>query len=177
MRELLAAIGEDPERSGITETPARVANSYEEFFSGVGVDAAAALTAIDAGADHFGSLIVVRDIEFRSMCEHHLLPFLGKAHVAYVPSELIVGLGDIARAVDIVASRLQLQERLGEQIAEAIDTAVAPAGVLVVLDAVHQCVTSRGPRQTASSTLTVASRGDLSEPMRQGQALALIAGS
>ncbi|CAN5381653.1 GTP cyclohydrolase I FolE [soil metagenome] len=174
VRELLSAIGDDPDRAGIAATPARVAASYAEFFSGIGVDAAAAISSIDAGTDDFGSLIVVRDIEFRSMCEHHLLPFLGRAHVAYVPGSRIVGLGDIARAVDIVASRLQLQERLGEQVADALDTAVEPAGVLVVLDAVHQCVTTRGPRQTASSTVTVAGRGELADPIRQGQALALI---
>jgi GTP cyclohydrolase I len=175
VRELLSAIGDDPDRAGITATPARVAASYAEFFSGIGVDAAPAISSIDAGTDDFGSLIIVRDIEFRSMCEHHLLPFLGRAHVAYVPGSRIVGLGDIARAVDIVASRLQLQERLGEQIADALVTAVEPAGVLVVLDAVHQCVTTRGPRQTTSSTVTVASRGELADPVRQGQALALIA--
>ena len=170
--ELLAAIGEDPARPGLIDTPRRVAESYAEFFSGVGVDAAAALTAIPA--DETGQLVISRDLAFRSVCEHHLLPFLGVAHLAYEPADRIAGLGTLATLVDTIASRPQLQERLGQEIAEAIAEGLGAKGALVVLDAVHGCVTSRGPRQAHSSTLTVAAVGTLAEPARRAEALALI---
>jgi GTP cyclohydrolase I len=121
--------------------------------------------------------VIVRDISFRSVCEHHLLPFVGVAHVAYVPGETIVGLGALPRVVDAVASRPQLQERLGEEIADAVQAGARPDGVLVVLDASHGCVTTRGPRQTASTTVTLASRGVLSEPAARAEAVALIGAS
>jgi GTP cyclohydrolase IA len=170
--ELLLAIGDDPARPGLAETPRRVAESYAEFFAGIGVDASALLVGVPA--DRTGELVAVRDLAFRSMCEHHLLPFTGVAHVAYEPGERIAGLGDLARALDAVASRPQLQERLGEQLAEAIATGLSARGALVILDAVHACVTTRGPRQTASSTLTVAAVGSLAHPDGRDRALTLI---
>lgn len=175
--EILASIGDDPSRPGLSDTPRRVADAYEEFFGGLGVDVAALLGSSVVAADEgeLGELVIVRDIEFRSVCEHHLLPFLGVAHVAYVPGTQIVGLGKIPALVDALASRPQLQERLGEEIADALQNGVDPAGVLVVLDAVHQCVTSRGSRQTHSSTVTIASRGVLSDPAGRAEAVALIA--
>jgi GTP cyclohydrolase I len=182
--ELLAAIGEDPARAGLIGTPARVAEAYAEFFAGVGEDPLAPLAdaaefadAAADGDDALGELVVLRDVAFRSMCEHHLLPFLGTAHLAYAPGTRIVGLGRLTRVVEILAARPQLQERLAEQIADALDAGLAPEGVLVVLDAVHGCVTARGPRQTSTSTITVASRGRLSDPTRRAEVMALIGGS
>ncbi len=125
--------------------------------------------------DGEGELVVVRDLAFRSMCEHHLLPFTGVAHIAYAPGERIAGLGDLARVLEVVASRPQLQERLGEQVADAIESALEPAGALVILDAEHGCVRTRGPRQAGSSTLTVAARGTLAQAAGRAEAVALIA--
>ena len=174
--ELLAAIGEDVDRPGLGSTPRRVADAYAEFFSGLTVDAADLVrqATVPAEAHQLGEVVIVRDISFRSVCEHHLLPFVGVAHVAYVPGETIVGLGALPRVVDAVASRPQLQERLGEEIAEAVQTGARPDGVLVVLDASHGCVTTRGPRQTGSTTVTLASRGVLSTPSARAEAVALI---
>jgi GTP cyclohydrolase I len=174
--EILRAIGDDPDRAGLRDTPRRVADAYEEFFSGLGVDADDLLKKAVVAADdgQRGELVIVRDIEFRSVCEHHLLPFLGVAHVAYVPGAKIVGLGRIPGLVDALASRPMLQERLGEEIADALQEGVDPAGVLVVLDAAHACVTTRGARQTHSSTVTVASRGVLSQPAARAEAISLI---
>jgi len=177
--ELLAAIGEDVGRPGLESTPRRVADAYAEFFSGLGVDAAGlvAQATVPAESHQLGEVVIVRDISFRSVCEHHLLPFVGVAHVAYVPGETIVGLGALPRVVDAVASRPQLQERLGEEIAEAVQAGARPDGVLVVLDASHGCVTTRGPRQTGSTTVTLASRGVLSEPAARAEAVSLIGAS
>ena len=174
--KILAAIGDDPGRAGLASTPRRVAEAYAEFFAGVGVDASALVraAAVPAEPGRLGELVIVRDVEFRSVCEHHLLPFLGVAHVAYVPGERLLGLGAVPRVVDAVAARPQLQERLGEELADALDAGAAPAGVLVVLEAVHGCVTTRGPRQVRSSTVTVASRGVLGDTAARAEALALI---
>jgi GTP cyclohydrolase I len=175
--EILSAIGEDPQRPGLTTTPQRVAQAYTEFFSGIGrdpLDHLADTTELVAGADELSELVIVRSIEFRSVCEHHLLPFLGVAHIAYSPRNRIVGLGKFPRVVDTLASRPQVQERLTEEIADALTEGLDPLGVLVVLDAVHGCVTTRGPRQTSSSTVTLASRGTLSDPARRAETIALI---
>ena len=173
MREILVAIGEDPSRAGLEQTPRRVAEAYGEFFSGVGVSTDGMLAASDIAGES-GELVIVRGIEFRSICEHHLLPFLGVAHVAYLPGKRVVGLGTIAKVVDTMASRPQLQERLTEEIADALQHGLDPDGVLVVLDAVHGCVTSRGPRQVHSSTVTLASRGKLDDAAPRAEALAMI---
>jgi len=173
VRELILAIGEDPERPGLVQTPARVAESYAEFFSGVGRDPAEELAGT-LPADSNGELVILRGVEFRSICEHHLLPFRGMAHLAYAPHQRIVGLGRLPAVVDLLASRPQLQERLGEQIAGAIEQALEARGVLVVLDAVHDCVSTRGPRLAASSTVTVAARGSLAEPAARAEVMALI---
>ncbi|CAN5393180.1 GTP cyclohydrolase I FolE [soil metagenome] len=176
--ELLAAIGENPARPGLIDTPRRVAESYEEFFAGIDQDPLEHLrdaTAIDAAAAELGELVLLRDVDFRSVCEHHLLPFTGVAHLAYVPGERIIGLSQLPRVVETLASRPQLQERLGEQIADAIEAGLTARGVLVVLDARQGCVTARGTRQVNSTTLTVASRGTLSDPATQAAVLATIA--
>lgn len=174
--ELIAAIGEDAGRPGLAETPRRVAEAYADFFSGIGDDPLEHLadTVGFAGEQHLGELVLLRDIAFRSMCEHHLLPFLGTAHIAYLPGERIVGLSALPRVVDTLAARPQVQERLGEQIADALQTGLAPRGVLVVLDAVHGCLTARGVRQAGSSTVTVASRGALQDPVARAEAMTLI---
>ncbi len=173
MREILAAIGEDPSREGLEATPHRVAEAYTEFFAGIGVSTDALLAGSVIPGES-GELVVIRDIEFRSVCEHHLLPFLGVAHVAYLPDTRVVGLGTIAKLVDIIAARPQLQERLTEEIADALETGLEPLGVLVVLDAVHGCVTSRGPRQVRSSTVTLAGRGTLADAAARQEALAMV---
>ncbi|KJC65025.1 GTP cyclohydrolase I [Agreia bicolorata] len=175
VHEILIAIGEDPERGGLERTPARVADAYEEFFSGLGVDPASVLGDTFAVPDGAAAEpVLVRGIEFRSVCEHHLLPFTGVAHVAYIPSNRLIGLGRIASVVDALASRPQLQERLGDEIASAIESGVDARGVLVVLDAQHDCVRTRGPRQTRSSTVTVSSRGTLSQPAERAELMSLI---
>lgn len=175
--EILAAIGEDPTRQGLELTPSRVAESYVDFFSGIGVDplihlADAKELSLEPG--ELGELVLLRDIEFRSMCEHHLLPFTGVAHVAYVPGKRIVGLGKLPRVVETLASRPQLQERLTEEIADALDRGLEAAGVLVVLDATHGCVTARGTRQSKSTTVTLATRGTLSDRQEKAGVLALL---
>ena len=171
--ELLSAIGEDPARPGLVDTPRRVAEAYGEFFSGLGADPVDHLRET-LPTEGTGELVLLRDIEFRSICEHHLLPFTGVAHIAYVPGERIVGLGRLPRVVETLAARPQLQERLGEQVADALAAGLQPRGVLVVLDAVHDCVSARGARQAHSSTVTVASRGILSDPVQRAEAMTLI---
>ena len=179
-RELLEAIGEDPERPGLRQTPARMAELYAEFFAGVGEDAAAPLartisvTRGPAPETLPSGAVLLRDIRFRSVCEHHLLPFAGHAHIAYLPGEQVVGLGALVRVVEILAARPQVQERLGEQIADTIAEHLDTRGVLVVLDASHGCVTMRGGRQSEASTLTIAARGEYSEPVARQEIIALI---
>lgn len=183
VRDILAAIGEDPDRPGLKATPQRVADTYAEFFSGVGEDAAAPLAhtiSISRGPapDTLPSgAVLLRGVRFRSVCEHHLLPFTGHAHVAYLPGEQVVGLGALPKVIDTLAARPQVQERLGEQVADTIAASIDARGVLVVLDAVHQCVTTRGGRQNEASTLTIAARGALAEPAARAEIIALLTGS
>ncbi|WP_166980336.1 GTP cyclohydrolase I FolE [Paramicrobacterium fandaimingii] len=175
-RELLAAIGERTDRIGLENTPKRVAESYAEFFHGVGEDPLEFLgEGMPLEPGDSGEIVIVRDIAFRSMCEHHLLPFIGTAHVAYAPGERVVGLGRIPRVVEVLAARPQVQERLGEQIAEALSTGLQAAGVLVIMDAAHSCVTARGTQQTRSTTVTLASRGTFADPVGRAEVVALIA--
>ncbi|MGV8886391.1 MAG: GTP cyclohydrolase I FolE [Microbacteriaceae bacterium] len=173
--EILEAIGEDATRPGLLTTPQRVAQAYGDFFSGIGVDPLEHLAeSMELGPEERSELVLIRDIEFRSICEHHLLPFVGVAHLAYVPANTVVGLGSLPRVVETLAARPQVQERLTEEIAECLDGGLNPAGVLVVLDAVHGCVSARGARQTRSSTVTMASRGTLAEPVERSGVLALM---
>ncbi|HLN06113.1 MAG TPA: GTP cyclohydrolase I FolE [Acidimicrobiales bacterium] len=159
VHELLIAIGEDPDREGLARTPARVAAMYGELFDEAGEDPARFLTVTFA-AEH-DEMVMVRDIPFASLCEHHLIPFLGKAHVAYIPSKdgRITGLSKLARVVDAVACRLQVQERMTTQIADAIEAALLPRGVLVVIEAEHLCMSMRGVRKPGALTVTSAVRG------------------
>jgi GTP cyclohydrolase I len=159
VRQILEGIGEDPERAGLRETPSRVARMYEEIFAGVDVDASQIVTVVE-GAD-FDEMIMVRDIPLYSSCEHHLIPFVGKAHVAYIPnkSQQITGLSKIARVVDTLSKKPQVQERLTTEIAEAIERALSPRGVFVVIEAEHLCMTMRGVKKPGSVTVTSAVRG------------------
>jgi GTP cyclohydrolase I len=159
IRLILEGIGEDVDRGGLRETPARVARMYREIFAGIGRDASELVTVVE-GADH-DELIMVRDIPLFSMCEHHLIPFSGRAHVAYIPNrdQEITGLSKIARVVDLLAKRPQVQERLTTEIAEALDRALSPRGVFVVIEAEHLCMTMRGIKKPGSVTVTSAVRG------------------
>ena len=159
IRLILEGIGEDADRGGLRETPARVARMYREIFAGIGWDASELVTVVE-GADH-DEMIMVRDIPLFSMCEHHLIPFSGRAHVAYIPNrdQEITGLSKIARVVDLLAKRPQVQERLTTEIAEALDRALSPRGVFVVIEAEHLCMTMRGIKKPGSVTVTSAVRG------------------
>lgn len=176
--ELIASIGEDASRPGLVDTPRRVAEAYAEFFGGLAADPLDHLAdAVSTTPGELGELVMLRDIEFRSMCEHHLLPFTGVAHIAYAPGARIVGLGQLPRVVDTLASRPQLQERLTEEIATALHVGLDARGVLVMLDARHGCVAARGERQVDSTTVTLASRGELDDPTQRAAILSLIGGS
>jgi len=159
VREILEAIGEDPEREGLIDTPARVARMYEEIFEGMRIDPSEYLQT-QFETDH-DEMVMVRDIAMYSACEHHLLPWIGKAHVAYIPSDdgRVTGLSKLARLVDAYAKRPQVQERLTSQIADELDRSLQPKGVMVVIEAEHLCMTMRGIRKPGASTVTSAVRG------------------
>ena len=176
VREILAAIGEDPERDGLRETPARVARAYAEVFSGLGQDPADVLgKTFDVDHDE---MILVRGIELHSVCEHHLVPFHGAAHVAYIPSTdgRVVGLSKLARLVDVFARRPQVQERLTTQVADALVEHIDAAGVLVVIEAEHLCMSMRGIRRPGARTITSAVRGQLRDPATRAEAMSLVMG-
>jgi GTP cyclohydrolase I len=159
VREILLAVGEDPERDGLVETPARVARMYSEIFAGLREDPARHLE-VTFEADH-DEMVMVRDIPMYSCCEHHLLPWVGKAHVAYIPNDngRVTGLSKLARLVDGYAKRPQVQERLTSQIADELDRVLEPKGVMVVIEAEHLCMSMRGVRKPGSTTVTSAVRG------------------
>jgi GTP cyclohydrolase I len=167
--ELISAIGEDPSRAELQATPQKVAEAYAEFFKGVGVDETVVLGETFL-ADH-NEVVILKDIDFVSMCEHHLLPFTGVAHVAYLPSDRVIGLGRIPKLVEIVAARPQLQENVTAQIADALEKGLGTKGVVV---ARHHCVISRGARQPEANTITMAARGCYSEPAARAEVMALI---
>ena len=159
VRELLIGVGEDPDREGLRETPARVARAYAEQFAGLGKDPCLVLTTtFDEGHDE---MVLVKDIELWSLCEHHLVPFFGSAHVGYIPNEKgqITGLSKLARLVDLYAKRPQVQERLTTQIADGMEQVLAPRGVIVVIQAEHLCMSMRGVRKPGAKTVTSAVRG------------------
>lgn len=158
VRDILEAIGEDPDREGLVETPKRVAAMYEEIFSGIADDPKRHIKVFSEKDND--EIVVVRDIPLYSMCEHHLLPFVGKAHIAYIPSEgKVIGLSKLARIVDLFAKRPQLQERLTSQIADFLDEELKPLGIAVVVEAQHLCMTMRGAKAAGSMTQTSALRG------------------
>jgi GTP cyclohydrolase IA len=174
--EILEAIGEDPSREGLRQTPARVARAYEEMFRGLRENPEEVLTTTFE-LDH-DEMILVKDIEVASTCEHHLVPFYGYAHVAYIPGKdgRITGLSKLARLVDVFAKRPQIQERLTTQIAESLCRLLEPAGVMVVIEAEHLCMTMRGVRKPGAKTLTSAVRGQLRNPATRAEAMSLILG-
>ncbi|MEJ7743606.1 MAG: GTP cyclohydrolase I FolE [Nocardioidaceae bacterium] len=174
VRELLHAIGEDPEREGLRETPARVARAYAEMFSGLRMQPEDVLsTTFDLG---HGELVLVKDIEVWSTCEHHLVPFHGVAHVGYIPNleGRITGLSKLARLVDLYARRPQVQERLTTQVADSVMRILEPRGVIVVFECEHLCMTMRGVRKPRSRTVTSAVRGQLRDAATRAEAMSLI---
>lgn len=174
VRELLIAIGEDPDREGLLQTPARVARSFHEVTSGMRLQPEGVLSATFE-ADH-DEMVLVRDIEVFSLCEHHLVPFSGVAHVGYIPAQdgRIAGLSKLARLVDVYARRLQVQERLTTQVADALVSVLEPRGVIVVIDCEHLCMAMRGVRKSGARTLTSAVRGQLRDPASRAEAMSLI---
>ena len=157
VREILAAVGEDPDRVGLLETPSRVARMYAELFSGLRATPAKHLQRVFP--EEYDELVLVRDISFNSMCEHHLLPFIGKAHLGYLPRGKVVGLSKLARVVEEISHRPQVQERMTHQIADLMQEELDPKGVVVVIEAAHSCMTIRGVRKPGSLTITSAVRG------------------
>ncbi len=157
VREILAAVGEDPDRDGLLETPSRVARMYEELFSGLHLDPSRHLEKVFK--ETYDELVLIKDISFNSVCEHHLLPFIGVAHVGYIPKGSVVGLSKLARIVEEISKRPQVQERMTEHIADLMDEVLEPKGVIVVLEAEHSCMTIRGIRKPGAVTITSAVRG------------------
>lgn len=177
VREILEAVGEDPDREGLQETPSRVARMYEEIFSGLDSDPKEHLKLFNEGGRH-EELVLVKDIPLYSVCEHHLLPFIGRAHIAYIPKDgRIIGLSKFARIVDCFARRPQVQERLTAQIADFLYEELEPLGVAVFIEAEHLCMTMRGARAAGSSTQTSALRGCMrSDAKTRAEVMALLGG-
>jgi len=173
IHDLLVAIGEDPDRDGLQDTPDRVARAYREMFAGLWQEPEDVLTTtFELGHDE---LVLVKDIEVRSQCEHHLVPFTGVAHVGYIPSGgRITGLSKLARLVDVFARRPQVQERMTTQIAEALMRILEPRGVIVVVECEHLCMSMRGIRKPGATTVTSAVRGQLRDPATRAEAMSLI---
>jgi GTP cyclohydrolase I len=176
VREILSAIGENPDRDSLCETPARVARMYAELFCGLHSDPGRHLKKVFK--ETYDEMVLVRDIAFNSMCEHHLLPFLGKAHVGYLPRGKVTGLSKLARVVEEISRRPQIQERMTHQIADLINAELDPKGVIVILEAEHTCMTIRGVKKPGSLTVTSAVRGLFkSNPASRAEAMALINGA
>jgi GTP cyclohydrolase I len=176
VRDLLVAIGEDPDRDGLVETPERVARAYREIFAGLWLEPDDVLsTTFDLGHDE---MVLVKDIEVRSVCEHHLVPFAGVAHVGYIPSVegRITGLSKLGRLVDVYARRPQVQERMTTQIADALVEHLGAQGVIVVVECEHLCMSMRGVRKPGSRTITSAVRGQLRDAATRAEAMALLQG-
>lgn len=175
VREILIGIGEDPDREGLLDTPRRIAKMYEEIFSGIHEDPGKHLEVFFQAEQH-SELVLVKDIPFYSMCEHHFAPFFGRAHVGYIPKAgRLTGLSKLARVVETVAKRPQLQERLTSTIADTLVEKLAPHGVIVVVEAEHMCMTMRGVKKAGSQTITSAVRGILeTDAKSRAEAMALI---
>jgi GTP cyclohydrolase I len=174
VREILIAIGEDPDREGLRDTPARVARSWAELFAGYQQDPADVLVTTFGDVEGYDDLILLKDIPFYSTCEHHMLPFIGVAHVAYLPKDRVVGLSKLARLVDVYARRLQIQERMTQEIARAIMEHLQPLGCAVVIEATHGCMVCRGVRKEGAKMVTSALKGDFQNPATRAEFLALI---
>ena len=154
VKTLISWAGDDPSREGLLETPKRVVESYKEFYAGYDQDPEEVLSKVFEEVEGYDEIIIVKDILLESHCEHHMVPILGKAHVAYIPNKRIVGISKLARLVDLYAKRLQTQEAMTAQIADTIERVLKPKGVAIVIDAAHQCMSSRGVHKTETSTVT-----------------------
>ncbi len=175
VRKLLALVGEDPDREGLHETPLRFLKAFAEYTKGYQENPEDVLKVFEDGAQSVDEMVIVRDIPVYSLCEHHLAPFFGKAHIGYVPDKRILGLSKLSRLVEVYARRLQVQERLTNQIADALDTHLQPLGVAVVIECRHMCMESRGVRHTGTSTVTSALRGSVkNNPDTRKEFLSLI---
>ena len=175
VRTLLAWAGDDPEREGLLDTPKRVAKAFREYFSGYEDDPAEALSRTFEDVGGYDDIVMLRDIEFNSHCEHHIAPFVGRAHVAYLPTKSVVGISKLARVVEIYARRLQTQETMTAQIANAIDDALAPRGVAVLIEAVHTCMSMRGVGKRNVATITTRFTGEFkSNPVLQARFMELV---
>jgi len=175
VRVLLRWAGDDPTREGLIDTPSRVARSYEEFFSGYAGDPVEMLQRTFEEVEGYDEMIVLRDIRMESYCEHHMVPIIGKAHVAYLPSHRVVGISKLARVIDLYAKRFQVQEKLTAQIANCIEDVLQPRGVAVVIEAQHQCMTTRGVHKTGVSMVTSRMLGAFREdPLTRREFLAII---
>jgi len=175
VRTLLRWAGDDPEREGLRATPARVARAYKEFFRGYGVDPVGVLKTTFEETDGYDEMIVLKDMRFESHCEHHMAPIIGRAHIAYLPSKRVVGISKLARLLDVYAKRLQIQEKLTAQIANTLNDVLQPRGVAVVIDASHQCMTTRGVHKPGTSMITSRMLGAFrSDPSTRREFLAFI---
>ncbi|PMS36764.1 GTP cyclohydrolase I [Trinickia symbiotica] len=154
VRTLIRWAGDDPDREGLIQTPARVARAYREFFSGYQSDPMQILATTFSEVDGYDEMVVLKDIRFESYCEHHMVPIIGRAHVAYLPEHRVVGISKLARLVDVYAKRLQIQEKMTVQIADALNTVLQPKGVAVILEAAHQCMSTRGVHKPGASLVT-----------------------
>ena len=175
VRTLLAWAGDDPEREGLIDTPARVVKAYKEYFSGYQDDPADVLSRTFEDVGGYDDIIMLRDIEFTSHCEHHIAPFVGRAHVAYLPTKSVVGISKLARVVEIFARRLQTQETMTAQVANAIAETLEPRGVAVMLEAVHSCMSMRGVGKRNVTTITTQFAGEFkSNPVMQARFMELV---
>ncbi|KAB2861839.1 MAG: GTP cyclohydrolase I FolE [Bauldia sp.] len=178
VRTLIRWAGDNPDREGLRDTPRRVASAFEDFYAGYRLDPADALERTFEDLGTYDDIVVVRDIPFYSHCEHHMVPFVGKAHVAYYPGEKVVGLSKLARVVDVFAHRLQTQERLTGEIVHAVDEELKPRGIAVMIEAEHQCMTLRGAQKHGASTVTTQFTGVFrDDPAEQQRFLTLVKGS
>jgi GTP cyclohydrolase IA len=177
VRTLIAFAGDDPAREGLQDTPARVVSAYEELFRGYRECPLDVLERTFSEIGRYDDLVLIRDVPFSSHCEHHIAPFIGKAHVAYVPVERVVGLSKLARLIDVYARRLQTQEHLTSQVATAIDEILKPRGVAVMLEAEHLCMSMRGVQKSGVSTVTTQFTGSFREPTEQLRFITLVRGA
>ncbi len=177
VRVLLRWAGDDPAREGLIDTPKRVVKAYEELFKGYRQDAAQILSTVFEDVEGYDDMVLVRDIPFASHCEHHMVPFVGKAHIAYFPSDGVVGLSKLARVVEVFARRLQTQETMTAQITEAIDDALRPRGIAVLIEAEHMCMSMRGVQKQGASTITTRFTGLFrEEPAEQARFFTMVRG-
>lgn len=175
VRTLIRWAGDDPNREGLLDTPKRVVESYEEFYAGYAEDPDAVLAKTFGDVADYDEIVLLKNMEFESHCEHHMVPIIGRAHIAYLPDKKVVGISKLARLLDVFAKRLQTQELMTKQIADAIERALEPKGIAVIIDAKHECMTTRGVHKTATTTITSQMRGTFrSDPRSRMEVMQLI---